>query len=428
MSEGLRAHLSDEDINEYRRRTLAPAELIIADDHLASCDACYRRVSRADEVNIFVDAAETLVQSRSESDHLSYDQLASYIDGNHEDVDREICDVHLQICKRCSEDLRDLNIFKISMSEADREEGSSSAPSVPEKISFWRRLHWTPLRLAGAATLAALLIGAVVWSIYLIAQSRRVEVARSDQPAIVSPSPASSIERPNPSPSPLASPEILIALNDGGGQVRLDKTGQLEGIDDLPSSYQQAIKTALSTGHLNLAPELEDLSKEPSVLMGGKADGVSFGLLSPIGTVIRTTRPVFRWKALEGANSYVVNVYNTRFNKVASSPRLMETHWALTSSLDPGALYIWQVTANKDGAEIKSPVQPAPEARFKVLDQFKADELDRVKRAHPSSHLVLGTLYAQAGLLEDAQKEFQALYSANPKSDVVQKLLRQVAR
>jgi hypothetical protein len=38
--------------------------------------------------------------------------------------------------------------------------------------------------------------------------------------------------------------------------------------------------------------------------------------------------------------------------------------------------------------------------------------------------LTLGILYAQSGLLDDAEREFQALLRANPQSPLVRKLLR----
>lgn len=42
------------------------------------------------------------------------------------------------------------------------------------------------------------------------------------------------------------------------------------------------------------------------------------------------------------------------------------------------------------------------------------------------SHLTLGVLYAQAGLLDDAERELQLLLRANPQSALAQKLLRGV--
>jgi hypothetical protein len=63
-----------------------------------------------------------------------------------------------------------------------------------------------------------------------------------------------------------------------------------------------------------------------------------------------------------------------------------------------------------------------------VLEQSKAGELERMRRAYPNSHLVLGTLYAKAGLLAEAEREFRALVAANPQSPIAQKLLRDVRR
>ena len=82
--------------------------------------------------------------------------------------------------------------------------------------------------------------------------------------------------------------------------------------------------------------------------------------------------------------------------------------------------------AVKDGQEVKSPRPPAPQARFRVLDRAKADELARAKRAYPSSHLTLGLLYAEAGLLKEAEQELRLLQRANPNSELARGLLRQI--
>ena len=93
-----------------------------------------------------------------------------------------------------------------------------------------------------------------------------------------------------------------------------------------------------------------------------------------------------------------------------------------TRSLKRGRVYSWEVTAIKEGREITSPVAPSPPARFKVLDQARLDELERARRTYAGSHLLLGVLYANIGLVEDAQREFQALAAANPNSEVAKRL------
>jgi len=109
---------------------------------------------------------------------------------------------------------------------------------------------------------------------------------------------------------------------------------------------------------------------------------------------------------------------------VISSPQLTTLTW--TTAVPRGHVYSWQVKALKDGQELTSPRPPAPQAKFRVVDQAKANELAQARRAYPSSHLTLGLLYADAGLLREAEQEFRQLQRANPNSDLARKLLRQV--
>jgi hypothetical protein len=146
--------------------------------------------------------------------------------------------------------------------------------------------------------------------------------------------------------------------------------------------------------------------------------------MGPVGTVVKADRPEFHWRPLTGATSYAVAVFDSNFNKVASSQPQTGTEWSPASSLKRGELYSWQVTAIKDGKEIVSPAPPAPDAKFKILDASKSRELEQTKRTHARSHLVLGILYERAGLLDDAEREFSALYRVNPSSQIVRKLLR----
>jgi hypothetical protein len=148
--------------------------------------------------------------------------------------------------------------------------------------------------------------------------------------------------------------------------------------------------------------------------------------LSPVGTLVSTDRPTFRWKPLAGATSYSVDVYDSNLRNVERADRISTTDWTPSKALERNQTYTWQVTAIKNGEELSSPVPPAPEAKFKVLEKSKAEELDRVRKSYPASHLIPGSLYERAGLLDDAEREFQSLVSANPKSTVARKLLENV--
>jgi hypothetical protein len=82
----------------------------------------------------------------------------------------------------------------------------------------------------------------------------------------------------------------------------------------------------------------------------------------------------------------------------------------------------------KDGREVKSPPIGQPDAKFSVLDRNKFNEIERARKAYSSSHLVLGTIYAKAGLINEARREFRALLDANPESQISRRILGSLTR
>jgi hypothetical protein len=218
---------------------------------------------------------------------------------------------------------------------------------------------------------------------------------------------------------------MVAELNDGAGQLTLDREGKLSGADDLPPAYQSMLKEALTRRRIETSPNLKGLKRPSSSLMSTDNQGNEFSVIEPVGVVLMSDRTTFRWSPMEGATGYVVEVYDSKFNLAATSPQLTNHSWA-PPALSRGKVYSWQVKAIKDGQEFISPRPPAPQARFRVLDQAKANELSKARRAYRSSHLTLGLLYAEAGLLKEAEQELRALQKANPDSEIARSLLGQV--
>lgn len=218
-----------------------------------------------------------------------------------------------------------------------------------------------------------------------------------------------------------SSPAPSEALYDPG-LVALDKQGNLTGVGSLSSEFQQMIKTALVTGQVE-TPDLGALGGAAGELMGGSDRTETFALIGPVGVVVETDRPTLRWKALEGAESYAISVSDSAYNEVVAGNALSRTEWTVTGRLKRGRIYLWQVTAIKDGKEIKSPGAPGIMAKFQVLDSTKAADLAQAKASRPNSHLVMGLLYARAGLLDKAEREFSALVDANKNSTTARRLL-----
>jgi hypothetical protein len=427
-------HLTKEEVRAYKERAIAPAQLISLDKHVAACAECRRVLSAASGEAGFSALVEEL-KAEPASEHLAYEQLAAYADGAMEAVDAEIAESHLAVCAHCELQLSDLQVFKDEIKAGLGREYRPPAEMVAAKgrQSLFASLGslFSFNSRAWAAALGAVVLVASGLLIWLAVRSGQ---SNSTQPVVQSdthPAPQSSPQEtsgltPTPEPSPAATPQVLLALKDGSRQVALDERGNLTGLDELPPAYRQMIKAALSTQQAASASALTGLRGRNGSLRGGANNRNGFGPLDPVGIVVLTMRPVLRWARLDGATYYTVSIYDANFNPVATSPELSGTTWTVSSALGRGQIYSWQVTAIRDGQEVKAPVPPAAESKFKVLDAARAAELSRARQNFAGSHLTLGVLYAEAGLLDEAEREFLILLRENPQSKVAQNLLQSV--
>jgi hypothetical protein len=275
----------------------------------------------------------------------------------------------------------------------------------------------------GAVGLAIVVLSFIAWTVWRTTKEEKREVVVVVPTPSVQPSPSAvpSVEVQQPEAAP-----VVAQLNDGAGVVSVDQGGKLSGADSLPPSYQELVKKALTSQRIERSSQLQGLTRPPSALMGGNDQVREFSVIEPAGIVLMSDRPAFRWSRFEGASDYVVEIYDEQFKLVMSSPQITTLSWAVTQPLPRGRVYSWQVKAVKDGQETTVPRPPAPQAKFRVIDQNKANELAKAKHAFGSSHLTLGLLYAEAGLLREAENEFRLLQKANPQSEIVRKLLRQL--
>lgn len=347
---------------------------------------------------------------------------------------------HLASCADCAEEYQiALSAKEWAVASADRHAAAFPSrpvtnvlPSVVANERWWQRaaaglfpVMKSPA-LALGAVLSAILLATVGWLAWQVLQKKepKQELATTS-PSPITTSSATPVTTPTATVMPV--PETLVAqLNDGQALITLDTQGRLAGADNLPSTYQRMVKEAMTTQRIERSPSLTGLRVPSSSLRGGDEQENTFTLTEPVGKVVLSDRPVFRWSSLRGATGYVVEVYDEKFNQVASSPQLNAPSWTASQSLKRGGVYAWQVRASKDGQEVKAPRPNAPEATFRVLDQAKANEVTQARRAYATSHLTLGLIYAQAGLLDEAEGEFRALQKANPDSTVARRLLANV--
>jgi hypothetical protein len=423
----LSAHLTNNQIEDYGRRKLRAAQLLSVSDHLDVCETCRRMV----EKEIYGDAAFFALKSElfgesaaptAEWSHLTFEQTADYVDGTLAGEELGTVKDHLTGCGQCAAAVNDLSAFKIRVApELAREYRPSPIRATAEKrwprfvAAFYSLLPKSPALAFGSA-LAVFLLIATGW---LIWQASREKGTNPDI----------TVTTPSPIVSPTSTLEsaaamIIAQLNDGAGQVILDREGNLSGVDNLPPAYQQMIKVALTTRQLEKSSLLAGLARPDRLtLRSGDNQGNEFSVVNPIGKVMLSDRPTFHWSPLEGATGYVVEVYDAKFNLTASSSQLIDASWTPPHSLGRGGIYYWQVKAIKGDQEYASPRPPTPQAKFRILDRDRADELVRARRAYSSSHLTMALLYTRAGLLDEAQQEIRALQKANPNSDISRRLL-----
>jgi hypothetical protein len=419
-------HLSQKQVEDYSQHQLGAAELLSVGDHLGECEACRVRVEGAmnGEAAFVALHMEAFSPNGEPGAHLTPDQVAEYVDKNLSGEMLQMVTDHLVSCNECAVAVGDLRAFRNEIAPSlEREYGPVTVPSKSE--SSWQQRFVSMFRISpvpafGGAALAVLLLAVTGWLIWRTPRTTEPEVVAVPAPS-AQPSPSSEPPSPALPPEPAS---VVAQLNDGQRVLVLDQEGKLSGADDLPPAYQNLLKKTLSTERIDRSSQLQGLTRPPSSLMSSDNQKGEFSVLEPVGSVLKTNQPAFRWSTMEGATGYVVEVYDEQFKLVASSPQLTSPSWATTLSY--GNVYSWQVKATKDGQELTSPRPPAPQAKFRVLDQGKLNELTRAKRAYGSSPLTLALLYADAGLLKEAEQELRLVRKANPNSDLARTLLRQI--
>ncbi len=147
--------------------------------------------------------------------------------------------------------------------------------------------------------------------------------------------------------------------------------------------------------------------------------------VSPVGVLVRETRPRLRWQGRADATGYVVYLReaNDAEPLVRQELPANRTDWPPPAPLTRGGVYEWQVEARRGDEVIeRAPRPPAPEAYFQVIDAARAAELDNAEQAAHGNALVLGTAYARAGLRDEAAAQFRELAREHPKSGVAERL------
>jgi Putative zinc-finger len=360
---GPESHVTDDDIDRLGRRELTPSELVQVTDHMAACVDCQQRLARRRGVEA---AQIALDDALGESaDHVPESDVHAFVDGRLDASSRRDIAGHLEHCAACAEEVRDLQHF----AAADR------------SSTRFRPVQW----YGGLAVAAALILVVVIFGLLRTKTTPQV---------------ASIEEVPG---------------------VSVDAQGNIKRVDGLTDAEMAKVRDALASRRLSFPGTVQDLIGTRGTLLGD-AHAAGFALAAPVSTGVLTERPSLQWTPLSDASTYIVTIQDEATGETLNSPTLHDHTWSPDAPLTRGHTYLWQVAASFNGIETVAPKPPDPPAKFFVVGAEDASRLAKI----PASHLVRGILYANAGLVDDAERELAAVAAQNPNSDVVSRLLTQL--
>lgn len=345
-------HMDDALLDRLARRDVDEEELRGIEEHFADCSACAQRAAdRAGAARAQL-RRHLLADAPAPLKHPDRDELARFTRRALDPAAAEIVEAHLDECEACARIIGETRIRRRVVA----------------------RRAWLA---AAAAAIAIAILAALL--------TRRTAAPPIVEPPIVKQEPSDGRTQP---PAPRG---VQIAA----------------GYAD--PEWNALVQDATETGRLALPPDLGELRGDLDVVRGSGAEGEH---LSPAGKVVDDVRPEFSWPPREGA-TYTVFVFDGD-REIARSPALHTPRWIASSDLPRGRTLTWQVEAER-GENIETiPRPPAPAARFRVITKEEQRDLSRARELHPGDDLLLGLLYARAGMLDEARASMERAAKSNP--------------
>jgi hypothetical protein len=367
-------HLNPDQLKGYRDRTLALGELVAVDAHLGGCEPCRTALAGLAARNVSASVISGIEQARFR--HLSYEQMDDWVEDRLEPADRELVMAHIGLCPPCARQLIAYQEYAPLMAAPVQTGVYRATQAVEAKSSFWSFLKQPQYVLGAAAVIA----------FFIITPLTR-HSAPEQTGAILAPT-STAIESTIPTQN---SPLIDQAMN-------------ASELDQLPDSLRAGAKDVLSEG---------GTIARPASLKGLEA-GSDAVVEYPRSEVVAETQPVLRWKTF-GDSTYNVSLSDSR-GLISRRGGLKDTRWTPGSALLRDHVYTWEV----ESAGMKH------RGTFRVLSENQQKELERVRAQHGGSHLVMGAVSAELGLLTNAQQEFAAMGKDKTQSQQAAKLLSHI--
>jgi hypothetical protein len=408
--------------------------------------------------------------------HISHDDLDAYANGRLAAARMDNCATHLDACEACRAELEDIRTLQTELSaftpkdskrrEAERRQRRRNLAlpltaaavvvvvAAGSAVLWWRhgsaRVYNTssvaPVarsEVAPAAPVApvARLSTPPAVPVARAAASLTAPVARNVVPSVASvtrstvPPNATVAHYSAPTTTPvvrsLAPQPVSVARSSanppatGAATIQTRDTRLAEEIAALPEDLRAVVSEAIQQGRVQLPADVRRTHDRAPTSSAPSEANTGFSLLGPFGEATSETRPKFNWQPLPGAIGYTVAIVDQGLRPVQHSPALRATTWHPRRPLARGHTYLWQVTATMHGGSKIVASSPAPsEALLRIIPRKLADQMARFQRGHRDAHLVLGVVYAQAGMLTEGADELRKVPAGDSSYDVARRLLQ----
>jgi hypothetical protein len=183
-----------------------------------------------------------------------------------------------------------------------------------------------------------------------------------------------------------------------------DPTLNLAELDSLPKGLHDGAQLIMNRETAERPDSIANLPDLPNE-----------NLANPVSEAVLEDQPTFYWLPAFSPPPYTVTVWLGP-DVVARGQGIANTSWMVPMPLKRGKDYIWQLTA-PDASE---------RASFHIIEEEQSKLWATIKAEHAESHLVLGLVAEQFGMLGIAEREYVALAKDHPRSDIAARLLSNI--
>lgn len=353
--------------------------------------------------------------------------------------------INIKGCSACRQDIAELRLC-LNIEDND----SAIVVVINRTLAFFNTFLPTKSQIA-VALILMLCIGVILGRYYLIQQEQKLaqldnRIERLEKVVLPESLPKTTVPKTS-APKGIFQLPIMAAsttkqiehkrrvtkkrletIYDAGNSFKVLNNNTLAAMKDSPTITSRSLKVRLPDQVTKLFGSRQNIMSEDSSWRDKIVQ------ISPFSTMVLNGQPNLQWQAIAGATSYQVSIYSEDDNHelVESSGSLNVTEWQPTRILLPNKRYFWELEVTINSELFNFPLQNQPRARFQVLDQDQVEQLEgelkNIEATNPGSNLLIGMVYADFGLLDQATTIFQQLKQDNPNSKLVDRLLNSVKR